>query len=162
MQPRCTSLCGRGPATIPCPQPHGWTSHPSCVRPVLISFHLSLRLSSSLFPSCFPDKTYAPPLYLQCKLHVLFTDFQAVLGSLLAGVNDDDLEFRERYELVVAIGRFTWHFSNLTLRCVVSYRPLIRRPLQHVGMPRVAYLNIITGNDRVWSPVAAGRAPLAR
>lgn len=46
------------------------------------------------------------PSYLPCKLHVRFIDFQAVLGSLLAGVNDD-LEFRERCELVVAIGRFT-------------------------------------------------------
>ena len=103
------------------------------------------------------------PSYLPCKLHVLFTDFQAVLGSLRAGVNDD-LEFRERYELVVAIGRFTWHFQQpyVAVRRVVSCRPLIRRPLRHVGMPRVAYLNIITGNDRVWSPVAAGRAPLAR
>jgi len=44
------------------------------------------------------------PSYLALKLHVRITDFQAVLGSLLAGVSD--LEFRERYELV-AIGLFT-------------------------------------------------------
>jgi hypothetical protein len=46
------------------------------------------------------------PSYLPRKLHVRFTNFQAVLGALLAGVNDD-LEFRERCELAVAIGRFT-------------------------------------------------------
>jgi len=45
------------------------------------------------------------PSYLPCKLHVRFTNFQADLGSLLTGVNDD-LDFHERYALVVAIGRF--------------------------------------------------------
>lgn len=51
---------------------------------------------------------------------------------------------------------------SATLRRVVLVLATYRWLLGHWGVLRVAYLNIITGNDRVWSPVAAGRAPLAR